>query len=388
MPKNQSKKYFVILFIVTFFLLAIIFLASNRLYKLYQLNNTLSAQSFSIEEKEIKHNDVPAKKTRDINLEDYRLKTNLENSEKFNNPETPVKVGYFTDAQCYKKNSATTGAFSYIKRCKEPLDKFLSEMKTYQPDIIIEGGDLIDGYDDIEVQDYKELDNLVTTRLNKEFIHVLGNHETNSFPKEKWLEITGYQHSYYFFDVGQHRFIIMDSNNRKVGDGNSFDTTASKRDYPGYVDEEQFRWLRKLLKNSKDYQVTAFIHSPVLKETDTKKESLLLLNGERIRKIFAKHNVQAVISGHVEDLCQETIDDVDYYVLKGFYKENKKLGEKFKDGGFFYELTFEPNNQMDIKTFYRPDKEASFKNLSLEGSDFKCNDRTNFVDARKKDKEN
>lgn len=237
------------------------------------------------------------------------------------------------------------------------------------------GGDLIDGHDDIEVEDFIELDNLLTESLNKKLFHVLGNHETNSFPKEKWLEMTNYKHTYYYFDIGKHRFIVLDTNNRKVGDGSSFDATTNKRDYPGYVDEEQFRWLRKLLRNSKNYEVVAFSHAPILEKTDTKKKGFLLLNGERIRKIFSKYNVQSVFSGHVEDLCKEQVKNVDYYILKGFYKENKKLGKKYKDGGFFYELTFGGDSQMDIKTFYRKDKKSKFEILELEGEQFDCNGR-------------
>lgn len=317
-----------------------------------------------------------------------------------------VKAGYLTDAHCFKMLNINTGKIEYVYRCTSPIKNFLKEMKTYRPDFFLEGGDLVDDhYEEVEsnflfLSDWlrtgtfgqrtnegsAELLSQERREQNEEeggqkendlmpLFHVMGNHEANAFGKSDWLETTGYENPYYYFDLKGWRFIVLDSNNIKSVDG-EIDADPQNDAYQGYIKEEQHRWLGKLLRNSRKYNVAIFIHAPIFHETDTKKKEELFVEEEKVRFLIKKYGVKAVFSGHIEDLCHEQDGKTNYYILKGFWKENRDLRNKYGDYlGYFYELSFSPEGKVGIKGFYQKDLSLPFESFNFEGDDFKCTGR-------------
>ncbi|MFD1929831.1 metallophosphoesterase family protein [Sporosarcina siberiensis] len=91
---------------------------------------------------------------------------------------------------------------------------------------------------------------------HREFIHVLGNHDVYSLPKDELLEITG-QKRYSSFETDQAVFVFLD--------------TARELDFEvwgGWVDEDQQEWLEHIVQESGEKPLLVFAHHPVYNTTE------------------------------------------------------------------------------------------------------------------------
>ncbi|MEW9699771.1 metallophosphoesterase [Paenibacillus sp. SI8] len=95
---------------------------------------------------------------------------------------------------------------------------------------------------------------VVFTRLNestRQFIHVLGNHDTYSIPKTEILEITG-QKRYSSLEMEEAVLIFLDSTKE-----------MNKECWGGEMDAEQMDWLKAQLQASGEKPVLVFAHHPI-----------------------------------------------------------------------------------------------------------------------------
>ncbi len=263
------------------------------------------------------------------------------NFEKQDKKET-VKIGFFTDAHCYSKQYEEETGDEWILnwRCAQPLEAFVNEMNNnYHPDVVIDGGDLVDGRDDRRLDTF--LDSLeYFKKLKAPYFMVLGNHEVREFTKEEWLQILDYEKAYYFLDVKDLRIFILDGNYYLEGN-QELAATPDNEYNPGRINQEQLDWLKNNLEKSKDKRKMIFIHQPPIDSTTIRESDELLDNAKELRGVIAQHeDVLAVVSGHIEEFCTLEYDGIPYYVLQGAWKENKRLPKEhqFEEEGMFYEI--------------------------------------------------
>jgi 3',5'-cyclic-AMP phosphodiesterase len=85
----------------------------------------------------------------------------------------------------------------------------------------------------------------------RRFIHVLGNHDAYSIPKNDILSITG-QQRYQTIDTAEAMLIFLDTTKE-----------MNRADWGGEMDKDQLEWLRFQLEKSGDKPVFVFAHHPV-----------------------------------------------------------------------------------------------------------------------------
>ncbi len=289
-----------------------------------------------------------------------------------------LKIGYITDAHCYGKWKKD-GNWQTNWRCTKPMEKFVTQMNSeFNPDIVMDGGDLSDGRDN-ETLKVLGIAREMMSKLDAPAYHVVGNHEARDLEKKEWLELMGYKKTYYAFDVKNYKIIVLDGNfaptNRSSKDISSLEDINPEVDdfYPGVVTTEQINWLEKTLLEAKNKDTIVFIHQPVVERTLIKDRDSLLSNGGVLRKIFAKNNVLAVFSGHIEETCFIQEDGVTYYTLPGFHKGNKYI-EDAKDKPVFFELTIE-RGVLEVKAYKSSDRGDNFESFVVNSETTLCNNK-------------
>jgi predicted MPP superfamily phosphohydrolase len=59
-----------------------------------------------------------------------------------------LKIGYITDLHCYSKLDKDKNSWEVNWRCSQPMADFIQMMnEDFRPDVVVEGGDLVDGRD-------------------------------------------------------------------------------------------------------------------------------------------------------------------------------------------------------------------------------------------------
>ena len=90
---------------------------------------------------------------------------------------------------------------------------------------------------------------------SREFIHVLGNHDNYTMPKEELLALTG-QKRYHSFETDEAVFAFLD--------------TARELDFEswgGWMDDEQLEWFEHVIQHSEEKPLLVFAHHPVYNTT-------------------------------------------------------------------------------------------------------------------------
>lgn len=115
----------------------------------------------------------------------------------------------------------------------------------------------------------------------RQFIHVLGNHDTYSIPKADILAITG-QERYRVVDTEEVMLIMLDTTQE-----------MNPTNWGGTLDAEQLGWLQKQLERSGDKPVFVFGHHPVYDTTVRSTMDML--------SIHPRVNVKSVLHRKAED---------------------------------------------------------------------------------------
>ena len=305
--------------------------------------------------------------------------------------ENSLKIGVTTDAQAYSKKNKETGEWEVNWRIKGALERFVEKMnEEFKPDVVVDIGDFVDGKDHRSYKSWEQAEEIFK-KLKVTVYYVLGNHETGRFVKEKWLELTGYNNTYYYKDIEKgkvsYRLIMLDTNYTPEGE----DTSPDKRYYPGYINEEQWEWLENLLQESKeqDKDILVFVHHPPV-NVDAWPNWGIFPQGEKIQELFKKYEVRAVFSGHIEQMCFERNERTEYFVLQGLWKSKSHLKERyqFKNAGTFYYVIITPDDII-VKAEYRVFKDGKRKKKNISGwtntlvndnEDYDCRDGHQLVE--------
>lgn len=137
------------------------------------------------------------------------------------------------------------------------LERFLD----INADLHISLGDLTNLGSSLELQEVYE----ILRHKDRTFIHVLGNHDLYTQTRREVLEITG-QQRYHAIDTDTAMLVFLD--------------TAKEMDFEdwgGWIDDEQLKWLERLIDASGSKPLLVFGHHPVYNTTarsETEKGSI------------------------------------------------------------------------------------------------------------------
>jgi Icc protein len=198
------------------------------------------------------------------------------------------------------------------------------------PDVIFNTGDSI--FDSLDMDKYwtqyqwDAFNQIMATECSLPVYHCLGNHDVWGwayqytdpsivddplFGKEMAVQVLNLPGRYYSFDLAGWHFIILDSMQPP-------EVEEPFTCYIGKLDEEQFGWLEKELKQNRKQPVCILSHIPLLcacEYYDGDNETpdywkvpaaWMHIDSRRTRNLFLEHpNVKLCLSGHahqVEDL--------------------------------------------------------------------------------------
>jgi len=179
---------------------------------------------------------------------------------------------------------------------EEIFKDILYEMNAMHYDMIINVGDMIEGYTSDEKLIKKEWDEYFEDIkvLDAPFYYVPGNHDIfNDIMEAEFKKRLGEPN--YSFDFARCHFTILDNSRIEYEDG-----------FP----EKTVNWLKKDLKKNKGarYNFVLF-HKPFWNEA--------FMTGKdfQLHDIFRKYGVDMVISGHYHSHCSTEVDGIKYVLV-------------------------------------------------------------------------
>ena len=191
------------------------------------------------------------------------------------------------------------------RQARGELEKVISFYNdTYRPIFAIELGDMIESSGlspEKAKKQFRDI-NAVFQTVNARREYVIGNHDLYSLSKAEVREILGLDDNHRFFDEGDWRFVIMDTNFDEEADRGASHTAS------GHVSRNEYAWLETAIKT--DRPTIVFSHHPISpgrKNTN---------NYQEIRSLFERHpNVVLSISGHDPSFRFSEEDGVHYLVV-------------------------------------------------------------------------
>lgn len=194
------------------------------------------------------------------------------------------------------------------------LDAIIRHAEKQNADFILELGDFIPAK-----QEY----NVVRDRINAcpiPMYHTLGNHDIDRVDKKTYMEYWRIPSSYYFFDKGKFRFIVLDSDFFIDKDGvlKSYDkgnyAKVEEEDRNRYSREE-LTWLKGLLADSSHICIL-FSHAPVNDQYATVSQN------KELHEILVQARTKGtkiamVFGGHMHSDNYHLIDDINYMQVNG-----------------------------------------------------------------------
>ena len=242
-----------------------------------------------------------------------------------------VRAGLVTDLHHADKETRGSRHYRESLRKLEEAGKLFSR---YEPDFIVELGDIIDAAEDVETElAYLGTVHKAFSRLPGEKHYVLGNHCVDTLTKSEFLGIVGQDRSFYSFDRNGVHFIILDSCFRSDGEPyqrKNFQWTDAN------IPEAELDWLEKDLQSTSAEQVIVFAHQRLDLEDS---ENHTVNNASEVRSILEKAGkVRAVFQGHSHKNDHNETGGIHYVTLvamvEGSGAENNGYStlEVFADG--------------------------------------------------------
>lgn len=180
------------------------------------------------------------------------------------------------------------------------LDRVLSRAVRTQCDFVIHAGDLVHNppnpADAAYIRHYNGFGRLPT-------YHCLGNHDTQECTLEETLSAFGLKRSYYHFDRGGFRFVVLDTNWWGIGDetvhySKQADATVPRKNRRAYaMPKEELAWFRETIGDS-PHPCVVISHSSLERERSWSPEARAAV--EAIDAANAAHpgRVILAINGH------------------------------------------------------------------------------------------
>lgn len=149
----------------------------------------------------------------------------------------------------------------------------------------------------------RELERWKRLMGNYTYFPAIGNHErndtvfSNAFRHLPNEQLSGYQRTAYYFDYGNARFIVLNSNNR--------DSSGAY-----VIDAKQRQWLEGLLRNNRNTHAFVMFHVPAYPIGRHYGSSLDANPRERdaLWAVLNKYNVTAVLVSHEHNYNRRLID--------------------------------------------------------------------------------
>lgn len=263
-----------------------------------------------------------------------------------------LRIGFITDI--HSASESITGNLAFSQSFIDAINSFLRKMNdNFGPDMIINGGDIIEGTQVSSSQGKAELSRIKKlfdqTAIKKYW--VLGNHDLRSIKKSQWKEALDIDYTRTSFKLKGYKIIILDSNfdnnGNNVYPGNGFTR--------GNVSDEEMTWLEKELSSSEKKII--FIHHPPLRGISSTPNSNLIKNANELKSLFSEGNVLAVFSGHIEDLYSEEDAGVKYFVFPGFTKNPTYPGA-------FVNITIDGNKITEQMSYFG--KDGNYKTIDIK----------------------
>jgi len=282
-------------------------------------------------------------------------------------PTEELRVGIITDTQVHSSrvNKYRKGpeAERYLKpRYGDAVDAFVAEMESFQPDVIVVPGDIVEGTND---DDFVSVAGLQIIQEKLEVIGVpiiwaVGNHELRSLTKAQYMEALSIDYLNSTFDYGDHRIIVIDGNFYP----DDIDVVPGGDRYiRGHVAQSGLDYLENALQTDK--QTIVFIHQPPLVGediTDCRPEGLLD-NGDVVQKLLEKYNASTAMGGHIEYKRHIEKEGIDYYALPGTIKS-------LVFSGAYYSVIF-TEGKPDMTMFYIDPETGEYIDVDFETTEDK-----------------
>jgi 3',5'-cyclic AMP phosphodiesterase CpdA len=147
-------------------------------------------------------------------------------------------------------------------------------------------------------ENYDTLNNLVVSEgWTGRFFPLLGNHDIVGESWNRYRDLFG--PSYYSFDIGNSRFLVLDSADGMIG-------------------EKQWRWFESELNRTRPEHTFVFTHyMPVIPGVNTYLKMSSDEQAARFMSLCSRHGVSAVLGGHYHSYAAQTIGGTQYIVSGG-----------------------------------------------------------------------
>jgi len=238
----------------------------------------------------------------------------------------PLRIGLITDTHVdsVRPPSRILEERTMPDKYTGPMQDFVDRMQAFDPAFNVHVGDLIEGTGvDPEVGEWEtRFVRDAFSALSMPMYWVIGNHDLRSISRKDFRQELEIDYTNHYFDEGDYRFVIIDSNYRFDGVPNH---VGSGDPVSGYIPRETLAWLTDVLAT--DLHVYVFMHHSAVPGDFTGKNQID--NHQAVRDLFASYNVSAVFSGHIEKRFQGDFDGVTYYTLPGIVKSPDYLGAHY-----------------------------------------------------------
>jgi 3',5'-cyclic AMP phosphodiesterase CpdA len=206
--------------------------------------------------------------------------------------------------------------------------KQMDEIKSFNPGLVINLGDLISGYDKKPADGDWTVYKSIISKYDFKYYQIPGNHDVSSLKSEDIYQ-KEFSPLYYSFDQDNNHFVMLDNSERSIW---------------GYISDKQYTWLKNDLKANKKKNIFVFMHvAPWYKVLVDKKYNLFWKN--YLHPLFVSNKVTAVFAGHIHQYGPTyDLDGIKYFITAGGGAELMKSYKNYGGNYHFMTVTLSGNN--------------------------------------------
>ena len=227
-----------------------------------------------------------------------------------------VRFGLVTDIHHADKESTKT---RFYRSALGRLEKAVREFEARKLDFVISLGDFIDSAPTVEGEKGHLAEiNAVFKRLSCPRHYVLGNHCVYNLTKAEYLAGVERERSYYAFEQGGVRFLVLDGCFRKDG----VDYGRQNYDWRDTsIPEKEIAWLGTELKRGRG-PVVVFVHQRLVRVDDVG-----IKNSPFVREMLEKSGrVQVVFQGHSHENDRSDTNGITYLTMAAIIEKPDPAG--------------------------------------------------------------
>ncbi|HOW60223.1 MAG TPA: metallophosphoesterase [Candidatus Moranbacteria bacterium] len=236
--------------------------------------------------------------------------------------ETSLKFGFVADFEYGYRNKVGN---KLTNKAPEALEKVVEYFNNdFHPEIVISGGDMVESSTskkDTTIRQFKEI-NDIFSKLQSRREYVFGNHDLRDLNKEELRKILDIDANHKYFDLGDWRFVLMDTNFKTDGSD-----LGPNQYVNGYVSKSEFEWLREALNTDKPTILFSH-HSSVPSELNGQFVSYKknISRGIELHNFLKQYkNLVLFASGHETGYKFANIEGLNY-IISGNLATSKYLG--------------------------------------------------------------